>query len=443
MSETLSHSLEAEQSVLGCLMQDPSVLDDVEQRISAADFFEPRNGRLFAVVCRLLKSGRLASVSRIIEACAGELGPLGGEDYVSAVRDCVPSGRGAAKFADHVREKAAQRALLMAADEALTIAAAPGLFEDRLERITAMFNAMQGGRVRRAPVLLSSVMARRIDHYNDLAAGRVEPGWPTAIPTLDSMLGGGLSPGRMYVLAARPAVGKSSLAAQIAMTMARAGRPSLLLSQEMSAEEIADRAAASAGRVDLSSVMLGEAKGDDWARISDAAEAMINLPLYVDDQPALTLADIRAKARSIKGLRVLVLDYLQLSASTLQTDSRVLQIEEISRGLKALAKELGVAVVALSQLNREVEKRLDKRPNLADLRDSGAIEQDADAVLMLWPARDLPGQDRRVVGLAVTKNRQGRCGEVALDFQGAIHRWGESTAELRPAAGAAAYGGKA
>ena len=161
-------------------------------------------------------------------------------------------------------------------------------------------------------------------------------------------------------------------------------------------------------------------------------ERLARLPFFVDDQPALMLRDIRIKAKSVKGIKVLILDYLQLCASTRRDGNRNSEIEEISRGLKTLAKELGIAVIALSQLNRDVEKRANKRPMLSDLRDSGAIEQDADVVMFVWPVREFEGEGRRILGLGIDKNRQGRLGEVGLDFYGDTQRWGESTADIRP-----------
>jgi replicative DNA helicase len=170
-------------------------------------------------------------------------------------------------------------------------------------------------------------------------------------------------------------------------------------------------------------------------RAASTTEAMHNLatlPLFIDDQPALTLRDIRFKAKLVPGLKVLIVDYLQLTASSRRDGNRNTEIEEVTRGLKTLAKELGIAVIALSQLNRDVEKRTTKRPMLSDLRDSGAVEQDADVVLFLWPVREFPNEGRRIVGLCAEKNRQGARGEVGLDFHGDTQRWFESAADIKP-----------
>ena len=246
------------------------------------------------------------------------------------------------------------------------------------------------------------------------------------------MTNGGFRGGKVYVLAARPSVGKSSFAQALGLKFAADGLPVLMLSQEMPDSELAERALANMGEADYSRLQRGKLHDAEWGGISDAAERLRDMPFWVDDQAALRLSDIRAKARMVKGLKVLVLDYLQLSAGSGQArgENRNSEIEEISRGLKALAKQMDVAVIVLSQLNRKVEERNDKRPQLGDLRDSGAIEQDADVVLLLWPARPLT--DHTVlVGCEVAKQRGGKKGEFALDFEGRHQRWRESAAPLK------------
>jgi replicative DNA helicase len=290
--------------------------------------------------------------------------------------------------------------------------------------------------LRQAPRLLSDIAMRRVDHYTALEEGKAIAGWPTHLPSLDACLNGGFRPGGLYILASRPGNGKTSLASSIAHAFARDGLPTLFCSMEMGDSEIVDRSVASIGRLSYGALLTGKMSGDDWSRAVDALEGFRDLPLYVDDQAALTLRDVRFKAKSIRGLKVLVLDYLQLMTGSpgRREANRNAEIEEISRGLKALAKDLDIAVLVLSQLNREVEKRSVKRPNLSDLRDSGAIEQDADVVMCLWPVRDWKAEGRRIVGLGVEKNRQGRTGEFGLDFFGDTQCWAESTADIRPPA---------
>ncbi len=415
-------SAEAEQSVLGALLQDSSALPDLG--LSPSDFFDARHRAIFAVMQAEAAAKRTIDTVSVFAGLRGE--DAGGLQYLEALAQSVPSARSVKRHAEIVRDRSRSRALVMAMDEATAIAHEAEPVSERIERIAALIAGLQREQVAKLPRSISEIALVRTGYYQDLEDGRIEPGWSTRIPTLDEMLVGGLRPGGLYILAARPKVGKSSFAQQVAMVMAKAGRPTLFLSQEMSADELADRAVVNAGKLDYSKLLAGKMDKEDWSRATDALDHMAGMQLYIDDQPGLTIHDIRAKARLVPGLKVLVLDYLQLSASKLADANRNAQIEEISRGLKCMAKDRGIAVIALSQLNREVEKRANKRPQLSDLRDSGAIEQDADAVMFLWPARELDG-GRRLIGLAVEANRQGRCGCVGLEFDGSVQRWGEST----------------
>jgi len=261
----------------------------------------------------------------------------------------------------------------------------------------------------------------------------VEPGWRTGIDGLDRLLSGGLRAGRMVVLAARPSVGKSSLAQFVAQNVARDGRNALILSQEMAVEDLADRAFAGMARVGFDGLLTGQLSPEEWSRISHSLEDAAMKNVIVDDAPALRLSDIRAKVRAVKGVRLVVVDYLQLmsgsSDSPSRNSNRESEIAGISRGLKSLAMELGVCVVALSQLNRAVEQRAEKRPTLSDLRESGAIEQDADVVIMLWQVKEYENTDK-LIGMSLAKNRIGRTGDVALHLEGRFQHWGESTESL-------------
>lgn len=423
-------SNEAEQSVLGALLMDPASAERVT--LSAADFHHGTHRVIFAAIQRELAARRPVDAVSVFLALQAEKRDeeIGGLAYLTALEQSVASSRSIKRHAEIIRERALCRAVLSAADEAMEIAKAEGTAASKTERIAALFGVLQRGQVSSLPRSISELALMRTQYYDDLEHGRIEAGWPTQIPGLDSMLLGGMRPGKMYIIAARPKVGKSSFAQQLALTLCRSGRPALFLSQEMGAEEVADRAVVATGGLSYSAMLSGRMSKDDWNRASDALEDLSQAPMFVDDQGGLTLADIKAKARSVPNLKVLVLDYLQLSSSELKDASRNAQIEELSRGLKTLAKQMGIAILALSQLNRDVEKRASKRPQLSDLRDSGAIEQDADAVMFLWPVRDLDANGHRLVGLAVEANRQGRCGALALDFQGSTQRWGESTMSL-------------
>lgn len=427
-------SQEAEQAVLGALMLDPQAIDRVAS-LKPAAFFDGRHRAIFMAIC----SQRGSAIDEMT-VCAtlqerGAADECGGLPYLAALTGSVPSAANIERYAEIVAEHAAHRALLAALDEAMQTARGQGSTSSHLDAIQARLGALARSRSRQEPRTAATLLFGRLQRYEDLEAGRVSPGMPTHIPALDRLLGGGLRDGWLYVVAARPSVGKSSFSQQILLTLAADGHPGLMCSLEMAETQCIDRAVSHLGRVDGTRLATGKfvaGPDGDWGRIVDATEALARMPVYFDDQAAVTINEIRAKARMVKGLRCLVVDYLQLCGSELPGDNRNLQIEEISRGLKSLAKELRCPVLALSQLNRKVEERASRRPTLADLRDSGAIEQDADAVIFLWPAREIKDQGVRIVGCEVAKNREGQTGEFALAFTGSIQRWGESTAPLHP-----------
>ncbi len=423
------HSTEAEQSVLGGLLIASEAWDRVGDLVVAADFYRFEHREIFEAIAALLNACKPADVVTVFEHLqrAGKAEAVGGLAYLNALAQSVPSAANIRRYAEIVRDRAVTRELIVATRNAEAVAWGDQPMAAKLDRIATEFLALERRQITSRPRSIGEIAARRIDHYGDLEAGRVPTGWATGIPTLDDMLTGGLKAGSLYIVAARPSVGKSSFSQAVAMQMAATGHPTLFLSQEMAEVELTDRAVASAGRISYTALLAGRMQDNEgWSRAADALEHLGRLPLFIDDQPALRLGDIRAKARQVKGLKVLVLDYLQLCSSDLTRENRNAQVEEISRGLKALAKQLGIAVIALSQLNRDVEKRPGRRPCLADLRDSGAIEQDADTVIFLWPVRELPG-GRKLIGCGIDKNRNGPCGQFPLDFNGDLQRWAEST----------------
>lgn len=422
------YSLEAEQAVIGGLLLDSSAFDRVGDVLTAADFFRFEHRELWAVIAELAMACKPAdpvTVHGMLEA-RGIAAKVGGLEYLAELTANSMGAHNLRAYAEIVKEKAFARAVIAAAMDAETTAWRADLKPaELLDRISTTFSALERQRISKAPRSLAEVAIQRADHYAALEQGEATTGWPTGIPKLDDLLNGGLAPGRLYIVAARPSVGKSSFSQALAQHMAANGLPALFLSQEMSVNELADRGVASAGRVSYTALLSGKMGHEDWSRAADGLERLARTDLMVDDQPALRLSDIRAKARQVKGLKVLVVDYLQLCGTDLVRENRNTQIEELSRGLKALAKQLDIAVIALSQLNRDVEKRANRRPTLADLRDSGAIEQDADTVIFLWPVKDL-SDGRKLVGCGIDKNRAGRCGQFGLDFDGDIQRWGES-----------------
>lgn len=363
---------------------------------------------------------------------AGKADEVGGLPYLTALAHCVPSATHIRRYAEIVRDKALGRAVIAAADQALSIAQGPGEPAAKLDKAASLFAAIARPSASSSPRRLSELMTARLDHFEALGKGDTVSGISTGLGHMDHALAGGLKPGKVIVLAARPSVGKTSCGQQIGLFVAKAGHPVLMLSQEMPAGELVDRVVANLGGVNLEHLSTGRFAKDDWGLISSAADLASGLPFFVDDQPALTLLDIRAKARQVhrkEGLALLIVDYLQLCANSGNSDKRHHQIEQISRGLKQLAKELGICVLALSQLNRQSTHREDGEPELSDLKESGAIEEDADVVILLHPMERLP-HDELLVLAKVAKNRGGRRGRLALAFHGKTQRWAQSDASV-------------
>ena len=427
LTKILPWSQEAEQSVLGGLLMNCQRGFDRAQPLAPQHFFDQRHGDIYSAIACMVQKKLPVDVITVFEWLRekGKAEEAGGLSYINALAQYVPSASNVHRYAAIVRDKAMRRTLLETADKALELASgSDGDVTSKLDQITSLFNALQHNQLAKVPRTLFEIAVERTAHYEDLQSGRALSGWPTHITPLNGVLNGGLRAGCLYYLAARPGVGKTSLSLDIA---AKSGLKTLVLSQEMTSEQLADRGVASVGRVRYALLQNGKLERDDWNRVIDAIESPVLKSIYIDDQSSLTLADIRAKAKTVKGLQLLVLDYLQLCAGSAGVvANRNAEIEQISRGLKALAKELGIAVLALSQLNREVEKRPTKRPVLSDLRDSGSIEQDADAVILIWPVREL-GNDAKLIGMDIAKNRQGKSGELALHFSGDTQTWGQST----------------
>lgn len=435
MPEALPWSPEAETSVLGALMLDGSTWDSVGDLLTAEHFFDARNGRIFTAIGGLVAASKPADILTVFE----QLQASGASEGIELVRldqmaQYVPSVSNLRRYAEIVAERALMRSLMKAADEVKTIAvdtSVPVLA--RLDKAQGVLQALQVKKARQMPTVIADTIVGLLDRVERLADGTTLPGIPTGIPELDRMLGGGFKPGKQVIIAARPSVGKSSLAEQLCINLARAGHPAAMFSQEMGKDELADRAVANIGRIALDRLLSGQLLQHEWTRLTEAIEVMRNLPLHFDDQPALTLSDISAKARMLKrqhGIKLIVIDYLQLCSAGKATDNRHHQIEEMSRGLKNLARQLDITIVTLSQLNREVEKRTSGRPILSDLKESGAIEEDADVVILLSRYSVSP-DGGNVIACDVPKNRQGRVGELALRFEGMYQLWQESTVSLQ------------
>lgn len=421
-------NLHSEQWVLGAVMLAPTGFDVVSPvGLTQASFSHCGHGLIWLGIERCAAKGQPIDPLTVYEQLRSIGNAQVSLDYMVELVQSTYGLGALRQHAERIKQRELERGMKDAALEIAGFAEDPERsIAEKMERAQSLISAVGKSAIRSAPRSIATIALEQTAKWDDIQAGKIVPGWPTRIPSIDRAMNGGLKPGSLVILAARPGVGKSSFSQQLALTNAQDGRPTLFLSQEMPASELADRACANIGRIDYGAIQAGKMSPDDWSKASDALDQLSTLPYSIDDQPALTLMDIRTKARLVPGLKILFLDYLQLCVG--DGDNRTAQIGAISRGLKGLAKEMGISIVALSQLNRKVEERPGKRPTLSDLRDSGEIEQDADVIWFLWPIREMGG--RKLVGFEQAKNRQGRLMQVGLDFDGAHQRWGESTADI-------------
>jgi replicative DNA helicase len=430
------HSVEAEAAVLGGLLVDNSAWDRVGDMLTDADFYRHEHRLIFGVIAAMVNACKPADVITVYEQLQGmgKADEAGDLPYLNSLTQTVMSAANIRRHAEIVRERSVLRRLVSASDEIATAA-----FNTQGRTVEAIVDqaqqALQAIQVRgnsKMPENIDASVVRLLDRIQAAADGDEPPGIPTGIHGLDRMIGGGLRGGKQIILAARPSVGKSSLAEQIAINLALAGYPAAILSQEMTKDELTDRAIANIGRIELDNVISGKLADPEWSRLTEAIEKLRQCPLFLDDQPALTLFDIAAKARMLKrqhDVKLIVLDYLQLCAGAQEADNRHHQIEQLSRGLKALAKQLDLTFITLSQLNREVEKRASGRPVLSDLKESGSIEEDADIVMLLSRGQEAQGGEQ-IINCDIPKNRQGRVGTLTLGFTGAHQAWHETYAPV-------------
>lgn len=427
-------SVEAETGVLSALLLDNDAWDHVGDVLTAEDFYRAEHRHVFSAIAQLITASKPADLLTVFEHLqnAGKADDAGGLAYLNQIAQFIPSAANARRYAEIVAERALMRRLRGASDRAREIAVEAGLsVSERLDRCQQEFQKLAVVRGGKEPKPVVDFAMSLIDRITDLADGKVSPGVPTHIPTLDKLLGGGIKPGKQMVIAARPSVGKSAFAMELAYALADQGYAAGFLSQEMESVELVDRLTARIGRIDLGNMATGRLTPSEWESLTEAAEKLRNLPLFIDDQAGLSLSDIQVKARKLKrdhDIKLLVLDYVQLCSPSDSKASRHHQLEEISRGLKVLAKQLGITTVVLSQLNREVEKRVGGKPTLADLKESGAIEEDADVVILLSPENVRDGGDV-VVHAEVAKNRGGSKGFVKLAFAGRHQRFVETIVE--------------
>lgn len=421
-------SIESEQSVIGGLMLDQLAWERVADRVSADDFYRHEHVLIYQAIADLIDAGQpvdTLTVSEFLER-RQELKKIGGLAYLAALANNTPSAANIAAYAKIVRDKATERRLLTAANEITSLVYGEGLTRDKLDRAQSAVMQIADQRASSGPMTVREAMPAVL---NELERRMNTPGLlglSTGFVDLDAKTSG-LQPSDLILVAGRPSMGKTTLAMCVAEHVALNEKTTaLIFSMEMSREQLLMRSIASVGRIDFQSVRTAKLSDLEWARLSASAADLIKSNLIIDDTAALTVMDVRARARRVKrehGLGLIVIDYLQLMSGA--GENRTAEITHISAGLKALAKELSVPVVALSQLNRGLEQRTNKRPAMSDLRDSGALEQDADVILFLY-RDEVYNEDSPAAGTAeviIGKQRNGPIDTIRLAFNGRMVRF--------------------
>jgi replicative DNA helicase len=425
------HSVEAEQSVLGGLLLDNLAWDRAGDLLTDHDFYRYEHRLIFAAIGALVAQSKPADVITVFEQLQslGKAQDSGGLAYLNALAQSVPSAANMRRYAEIVRERSILRKLIAASDDIATSAFNPQgrqvstVLDEAESKIFQI--GEEGSRQKQGFQGIDKLVVSLIDRVQELHDNGAEEvtGVRTGFYDLDRMTAG-LQKGDLIVLAARPSMGKTAFALNIAEHVAvQEGLPVLVFSMEMGASQLALRLVGSLGRINQQNLRTGKLDSGEWERLTDAVERLGQVQLYIDETAALTSAELRARARRMARqfgtLGLIVIDYLQLmSGSSGSDENRATELGEISRGLKALAKELQCPVVALSQLNRSVESRNDKRPMMSDLRESGAIEQDADIIMFIY-RDDYYNKESKEPGVSeiiVAKQRNGPVGDVKLTF---------------------------
>lgn len=430
------HDLEAEQAVLGGVMLDNSAWDRIADRLHEEDFYRREHRLLYRTMAELAEANQPFDVVTLAGALRqrGALEDAGGMSYVGSLASGTPSAANIRAYADIVRERSVLRQLIRAGSDVAEAAFQPEgrnseELLDHAERVIFQI-AEQTGRHREGFVGMRELVPRVVNRIDELYQ-RQEPvtGISTGYDDLDEQTSG-LQRGDLIIVAGRPSMGKTSFAMNVVEHVAMQEKlPVAVFSMEMPADALAMRMLSSLARVQLQRVRSGRLRDDDWPRLTSTMSLLSEAPLFVDDTGGLSPTDVRARARRLQreqgGLGLIVLDYIQLMQISGYRENRSAELSEISRSLKGLAKELDVPVIALSQLNRSLEQRPNKRPVMSDLRESGAIEQDADVIAFIYrdEVYNEDSADRGIAEVIIGKQRQGPIGTVRLTFLGEYTRF--------------------
>ncbi|MCT9934717.1 replicative DNA helicase [Planotetraspora sp. A-T 1434] len=426
-------NIEAEQSVLGGMLLSKDAIADVVELLRSDDFYRPAHQIVFEVITDLYGRGEPADSVTVFDELQkrGEVARVGGGAYLHTLTAIVPTAANAGYYAKIVREQAVLRRLIEAGTRIVSYGygGQGEEVDDLVDRAQAEIYKVTERRTSEDYLPLSEIMPSALDEIEAIGSRSGQMvGVPTGFQDLDSLTNG-LHPGQMIVVAARPAIGKSTLGLDFARSAAiKHGMTTVIFSLEMSRNEITMRLLSAEARVSLQAMRSGMMSDDDWTRMARRMGEVAEAPLFIDDSPNMSMMEIRAKCRRLKqrhDLRFVIVDYLQLMSSPKKTESRQQEVSELSRALKLLAKELEVPVIAISQLNRGPEQRTDKRPQVSDLRESGSIEQDADMVILLHREDAYERESPRVgeADLIVAKHRNGPTATVTVAFQGHYSRF--------------------
>ena len=424
------HSIEAEQSLLGGLMLDENAWFKVADKVAAEDFYRPGHRIVFDAMTALANANQPLDVITLSESLANRalLEKAGGNGYLAELVDSTPSASNVGAYAEIVQERATLRRLIGAANEIADAAFAPEgrNSADVLDHAEQLIFEIGEGEIKESAPRRIHVLADAVAEKLDaLKAGQAITGVASGFDDLDRKTAG-FQAADLVIVAARPSMGKTALVVNMAehavMSGDGDGGAVLVFSMEQPADQLVMRLLSSLGRIDQMRMRTGQLQPDDWDRFSGARASIKDKALYIDDTPALTPNDLRARTRRVAreagGLKMVMVDYLQLMRSSTKQENRTNEISDISRSLKAIAKEMNCPVIACSQLNRSVESRTDKRPHMSDLRESGAIEQDADVILFIYrdEVYNPDSADKGLAEIIIGKQRNGPVGKLTLTF---------------------------
>lgn len=425
----LPFSLEAEQSVLGAVLIDPNVMDTLTGIVSADDFMLEEHREIFGVMQDMYKESRSIDLVLLIDNLvrSGVYDEAGGREYIKLIAETVPSAANARDYANIVRDKAKIRELITACETVLSSAYSEEDTADALvELAESAIYSIADSRDNRNFVHIKEAIMMTYDRLQKLRTAPEEVlGMPTGFTGLDNVLVG-LGNSDLVLVGARPGMGKTSFAMNLATAAAkRTGKAVCVFSLEMSAEQLTSRILSSEALIDSYALRRGELSDDDWTHLAHAASELSECEILIDDTTGITVSGMKSKLRRVKNLGMVVIDYLQLMQSERRIDNRVQEVADISRNLKLMAKEFNVPIITCAQLSRGPESRTDKRPMLSDLRDSGAIEQDADIVMFLYRDEYYSQQtdEMSIAEVIIAKNRHGSVGKVEMGWDGKYTRF--------------------